>query len=82
MVPRIHRICKNFWITVNQCHLASVTITAFPPCASKNRTQFSCVRWNLGLRIFFGRRNVVWIYIVVKGFCISATLTKFIHYRQ
>jgi len=41
----------------------------------------SIYRWNRGLKIFFGKRNLVLIYIVVKGFYISMTPIKFIHYR-
>jgi hypothetical protein len=42
---------------------------------------FCSYRLNLGLRIFCGRGNLVWIYIVVKGFYIFMTQIKFIHCR-
>lgn len=38
-------------------------------------------RWNHGLKILFGKRILVWIYIAVKGFYTSMTQIKFIHYR-
>ncbi|KAJ6797838.1 COBW domain-containing protein 1 isoform X1 [Iris pallida] len=39
------------------------------------------VKFSHGLKIFFGRRSLAWIYITVKEFCMSIIHTNFIHYR-
>jgi hypothetical protein len=38
-------------------------------------------RWNHGLKIFFGRRSLTWIYIVAKEFYTFIIRTSFTHYR-
>ncbi|CAD6223213.1 unnamed protein product [Miscanthus lutarioriparius] len=35
-----------------------IMITVFPPCASMSRILLTWLRWSLGLKIFFGKRNL------------------------
>ncbi|KAJ6795899.1 COBW domain-containing protein 1 isoform X1 [Iris pallida] len=81
MVLHIYITWKLYCNIAKHHQFRVVMIIVYVPCAFMNNTLLIWIRFSHGLKIFFGRRSLAWIYIAVKEFYMSIIQNNFIRYR-